>query len=244
MKANHVMEPFRFKKFSVAQDRCKMKVGTDGVLLGAWSQVEGHQKGLDIGTGTGVIALILGQRSEQLTIAGVEIDQDSCQQAAENFAAAPWNNRLSIIDSSVQEYAANSPEKYDLIVSNPPFFTGGTISDSQDRNDVRHTIKLSHADLLRSVQKLLTPEGRFNIVLPLIEGLRFIELAETYNLRLSRRQGVRPKASKPVSRLLLEFQKGGEGLLEEEDLVIQEEEGRNNWTEQYEALTRDFYLNM
>lgn len=244
MKTDHVVEPFRFKKFTVAQDRCKMKVGTDGVLLGAWSRVDGHQKGLDIGTGTGVIALILGQRSEELRIAGVEIDQDSCQQASENFEAAPWSNRLKIIDGSIQDYASNTQDQYDLIVSNPPFFTGGTISHSQDRNDVRHTIKLSHTDLLRSVQKLLTPQGKFNIVLPLIEGLRFVELAETYNLRLSRRQGVRPKVSKPVSRLLLEFQKGEGDLLEEVDLVIQNEEGRNNWTTQYQDLTRDFYLHM
>ncbi|MEM1220603.1 MAG: methyltransferase, partial [Bacteroidota bacterium] len=195
MKADHVVEPFRFKKFSVAQDRCKMKVGTDGVLLGAWTRVQDHEKALDIGTGTGLIALILGQRSEQLQIVGVEIDRDSCEQAADNFRAAPWSDRLQIIDGSVQDYARDTPEQYDLIVSNPPFFTGGTISDSQDRNDVRHTIKLSHADLLRSVQKLLSSRGCFNIILPLIEGLRFIELAETYNLRLSRRQEVRPKAS-------------------------------------------------
>lgn len=239
------MEPFRFKQFSVAQDRCKMKVGTDGVLLGVWTDVEGHQKGLDIGTGTGVIALILSQRSSQLTMHGIEIDPDSCAQAAENFAEVPWRDRLQTLSGPVQEYAKTANSMYDLIVSNPPFFTGGTISHSQDRNDVRHTVKLSHADLLRSVQKLLSPEGTFNIILPLIEGLRFVEMAASYHLSLVRKQAVRPKASKPVARLLLAFQKKPGSLVEEEDLIIQEEEeGRNNWTEQYKKLTQAFYLHI
>ncbi|MEL7120701.1 MAG: methyltransferase [Bacteroidota bacterium] len=236
-------EPFRFKQFEIQQEKCAMKVGTDGVLLGAWADVEGAKTILDIGTGSGVIAIMLGQRNKEAMIHGVEIDASSCEQTELNMKNAPWADRLKSFHMSIQDYAKVSNTQYDLIVSNPPFFSGGTISENQDRNSVRHTVKMPHGDLLIAVRRLLTANGKFCVVLPYIEGLRFRELAATYNLYCTRSTEVKPKASKGIERLLLQF----ENTKKEEqvdELVIQKEEGRNVWTEEYIALTGMFYLKM
>lgn len=219
-----------------------MKVGTDGVLLGAWADVAGVGRALDIGTGTGVIAIMLGQRNTETRVWGVEIDEASCRQAAENMAAAPWADRLEAVHASIQDFTRQTPERFDLIVSNPPFFSGGTFSRKQDRNSVRHTVKLPHGDLLSAARSLLADEGRFCVVLPYIEGLRFIELAATYKLYCTRSMEVRPKAEKPVERLLLQFERREKEQVRE-SLVIQKER-RNDWTDSYVALTGDFYLKM
>lgn len=235
---------FQFKEFLIQQDQCAMKVGTDGVLLGAWADVEGAQNILDIGAGTGVIAIMLGQRTKEqsATIHAVEIDPNSAVQAEENMQAAPWNDRLQLFEQSIQDYARATSRRYDLVVSNPPFFSGGTFSQNQDRNDVRHTIKLPHGDLLIAVRTLLTKEGKFCVVLPLIEGMRFKELAAEYHLYCTKVTKVRPKKDKPVERLLLQFE--CKVKPEAEDELIIQKEGRNDWTDEYIALTKDFYLNM
>lgn len=219
-----------------------MKVGTDGVLLGAWADVTGVKHVLDVGTGTGVIAIMLGQRTESAMITGIDIDEQACEQAENNAQRAPWAKRLRIICQPVQDFARTHQGEFDLILSNPPFFTGGTFSDRADRNQVRHTIKLPHGDLLSAVRTMLDKSGRFGIILPLIEGLRFQELANTYSLYCTRMTEVRPKADKPVARLLMEFERQEKEVMRD-TLVIQQQE-RNNWTEAYKALTRDFYLNM
>lgn len=233
-------KPFYFKQFTIEQDRCAMKVGTDGVLLGAWADVSNAQSVLDIGTGSGVIAIMLAQRAQQASIDAVEVDEDAYNQALENVEACPWSERLSVVHASIQDYANEGAHQYDLIVSNPPFFSGGTFSASQDRNSVRHTVKLPHGDLLQAARKLLSKTGRFCVVLPLIEGLRFAELAQTYHLFCTRMTEVRPKADKPVERLLMEFQQD-ERPVQKDSLVIQHEE-RNDWTEAYIELTGAFYL--
>jgi tRNA1Val (adenine37-N6)-methyltransferase len=236
-------QAFRFKQFKIYQDKCLMKVGTDGILLGAWADVTGAEEILDIGTGTGVIAIMLAQRSEKARIDGVEVDQISFEQAVQNVKHCPWNTRIDIVHESIQNYARQTQKQYDLIVSNPPFFSGGTFSSSQDRASVRHTVKLPHGDLLQSVRRLLQPDGRFAVILPLIEGLRFEEMARTYKLFCTRKKNVKPKADKPVERLLMVFEKSEKPTVEEPELVIQHE-GRNNWTEDYVELTRAFYLKM
>lgn len=243
MPSANTEERFFFKEFAIAQDRCTMKVGTDGVLLGAWADVKGAARILDIGTGTGVIAIMLGQRTkdQQSTIHAIEIDADSARQAKENAESAPWSERIKIIHGSIQQYVS-TPEPYDLIVSNPPFFSGGTFSRDQDRTNVRHTVKLAHGDLLAAVRNLLSPEGRFCVVLPWIEGLRFQELAAEYHLHCTRETRVKPKKEKPVSRLLLQFERE-EKAKQVSELVIQKE-GRNEWTDDYRALTAMFYLKM
>ena len=236
-------DTFQFKQFTIGQDRCPMKVGTDGILLGAWADVSDVKTALDIGTGTGLIAIMLGQRAPEASIHGVDIDEQSCRQAKDNARAAPWSGRLDIYHQSIQEFAREYDHRYDLIVSNPPFFTGGTFSQEQDRNSVRHTVKLPHSDLLRVVQTMLSDKGRFAVVLPYIEGLRFQELAEGYNLHCNRVTEVLPRANRPVERLLMEF--GREAKEQQADQLIIRDEGEGEvWTEAYVALTGSFYLNM
>lgn len=240
--STQTIAPFRFKQFEIAQDQCAMKVGTDGVLLGAWADVTNAKYILDIGTGTGVIAIMLGQRNQKAQIHAVEIDESACDQAQENMKNAPWNERLTAFPLPIQDFVKETSNQYDHIVSNPPFFTGGTFSGNQDRDSVRHTIKLPHSDLLRAVQSLLSPDGKFSVILPFIEGLRFEELAKTYHLYCNRKTEVIPKEGKSVERLLLEFQSEPSDL--STDQLIIQKEGRNDWTDEYIQLTKDFYLNM
>lgn len=235
-------QPFRFKKFSIAQDRCAMKVGTDGVLLGAWADVANAENILDIGTGTGIIAIMLAQRTENARIDAVEIDPEACSQAQYNIQKSPWPDRLRAINDAIQLYAETCDKSYDLIVSNPPFFSGGTFSDLQNRNLVRHTIKLPNGDLLSAARKLLTEKGKFCVILPTLEGLRFQERAQNYRLYCTKMTEVFPTAEKSVERVLLQFEKQPKEL-EKDSLIIQQGE-RNQFTEEYAALTGDFYLKL
>jgi tRNA1Val (adenine37-N6)-methyltransferase len=232
--------PFQFKQFTIAQDRCSMKVGTDGVLLGAWADIDDAATILDIGTGSGLIAIMLAQRSNGAAVHGIEIDEASCEQAVENMQACPWADRLSAFHSPVQGFKPEQLGTYDLIVSNPPFFTGGNLSYSEDRNTVRHTVKLSHQDLLSAVRRLLSEKGKFCLILPYIEGLRFCELAATYHLYCNRMTEVHPKAGKPIERLLLQLEKTKKDR-KVDQLIIQHEQ-RNDWTAAYKKLTKAFYL--
>ncbi len=235
-------KPFYFKQFVIHQERCTMKIGTDGVLLGAWVDVSGVATALDIGTGTGVIAIMLAQRNQVAQIHAVEVDQNAFEQAAENMANTPWYARLTVFHQAVQQYATSTDNKYDLIVSNPPFFTGGTFSQYQEKNSVRHTVKLPHGDLLSAVRTLLRDTGRFCVVLPYIEGLRFEELAKHYNLYCTKITEVHPKKEKPIERLLMQFEKE-EKPQEKTQLIIQHDNA-HEWTESYKALTGAFYLYM
>jgi tRNA1Val (adenine37-N6)-methyltransferase len=237
-------KPFTFKQFNINQDRCAMKVGTDGVLLGAWADIKSAHNILDIGTGTGVIAVMLAQRSqntEGVKIHAVEIDEAAAEQAQENFKAAPFAERLAAFPLSIQDFAKKSATKYDLIVSNPPFFTGGTLNSNGDKTNVRHTVKLPHGDLLNATRELLAKNGKFCVILPLIEGLRFIEIAATYGLHQTQRMDVRFKKEKPIERLLLAFEHLPK-TLEKTELILQHSTtGDRDFTEAYRELTKDFY---
>ena len=235
-------KPFQFKQFVIEQDQCTMKIGTDGVLLGAWIDVSDTKSILDIGTGTGVIAIMAAQRTENTIIHGVEIDEAAFEQAQSNMNQSHWKERLTPFHQSIQDFTREATQKYDLIASNPPFFSGGTLSDSLSRNDVRHTIKLPNGELLSCARRLLAPGGRLAVILPYIEGLRFQEQAESYGLYCNRITEVHPKKGKPVERLLLEFSMEQKALVKEE-LIIQFDK-RNDYTADYIALTKEFYLNM
>ena len=219
-----------------------MKVGTDGVLLGAWADTQEANSVLDIGTGTGVIAIMLAQRCQAKQIVGVEIDEQSFVQASQNMDAAPWKDRLEAVHAPIQDYSKIYNADFDLIVSNPPFFSGGTFSKDQDRTSVRHTVKLPHGDLLRAVQRLLNPNGRFCVILPYIEGLRFQELAENYMLYPTKKMEVRGRAGKPIERILLQFEKQKKPILQEPELAIRSASKTEEWTVPYKAMTADFYL--
>jgi len=220
-----------------------MKVGTDGILLGAWAPTTHSSTILDIGTGTGLIAIMLAQRTVRATIHAVEVEEAAYLEATHNIAACPWSERLLAFHAAIQDFDLPSSisQGYDLIVSNPPFFSGGTFSFNQDRNSVRHTVKLPHSDLLRAVRQLLNEKGKFCTILPLIEGLRFQELAESYKLYCTRQVEVKPRPSKPTARLLLTFGKEKQPI-KKEVLILQEEDS-NLRMPAYKALTEAFYLN-
>lgn len=232
------IDPFQFKSFTIEQNNAKMKVGTDGVLLGAWAKVDGCKNILDIGTGTGVIAIMLAQRNGSAQVDAVEIDTDTAILATSNAQSCPWNDRIRISTVAIQDY--QSDKGYDLIVCNPPFFTGGTLSSAANRNNVRHTIKLSHSDLLRSVRRLLTPKGRFSVVLPLLEGLRFKEMAESAGLYCTKMTEVKGHIDKSVERLLLTFSKQT-SICKVNQIGINKGSGRHEYTDDYIDLVQDFY---
>lgn len=235
---------FAFKQFRIQHARSAMKVGTDGVLLGAWADVEGVQSALDIGAGSGLIAIMLAQRAAAAHVDAVEIDEAAAAEAAENMLASPFGDRLRCFPLPIQDYMPLPPIKqYDLLVSNPPFFSGGVLSFNESRKVVRHTVKLPHNELLLAVQRLLAPQGRFCLILPLIEGLRFEELALQYGLHVSRRCTVHPREGQPANRLLLQFTIGKPADVVEEKLAIYQEDSQS-WTDAYRSLTKDFYLRL
>lgn len=247
---NTISKPFTFKQFQIHQDRCAMKVGTDGVLLGAWTEVKDAQSILDIGTGTGVIAIMLAQKTVSVNqenpveaacmIHAVEIDDVAVEQARENMSESPFADRLNVFHDSIQNFAKTHAHKYDLVVSNPPFFTGGTLSSTGDKTNVRHTVKMPHGELLNATRGLLHKNGRFCVILPLIEGLRFIEIAGSYGFYLTRRSDVRPKEDKGIERLLLQFELSNRTFSQDE-LIIQNSPDERDYTEGYRELTKDFY---
>jgi len=204
--------------------------------------VEQRTRILDIGTGTGVIAIMLAQRNADAQIHAVEIDQDAFEQARQNMKDSIWSDRLEVFHESIQDYARFSKVSYDLIVSNPPFFTGGTFSLDENRNNVRHTVKLPTGDLLAATRGLLSKEGKLCVILPYIEGLRFKERAQQYNLYCSRMTEVISRVGKPVERVLLEFERQ-ECEMKSDQLIIQVGE-RHEYSDEYMALTKEFYLGL
>lgn len=234
-------DQFQFRQFTIRQDRCLMKVGTDGVLLGAWANVRGAGTILDIGAGTGLIALMLAQRAPKARIDAVELDPGSAEQAAENIAASPWHDRVRVFPLPIQDFDAPEGRMYDLIVSNPPFFTGALKSPKAGRNQVRHGETLSFSDLLRSVGRLLPPQGRFSLILPYAEAKTFHELAVHYHLFTGRIREVHSRLGKPVERVLMEFGRAPAPLVREPALCLQGD-GAGGRSEEYGELTEGFYL--
>jgi len=232
--------PFRFKEFELQQDRCAMKVGTDGVLLGAWASIEGAKTILDIGTGTGLIALMCAQRNEQAQILGLELDTDAAQQASENAQLSSWSDRVRIVQGDFREI--NFPvSSFDHIVSNPPFFEGSQLSGDAARDRARHTAALSLADLAAGCSKLLAPNGKVSLVLPMDRLKKAEEVFERSGLFLIRQTTVFGRAGAPAKRGLLEFSPVNK-MLKETQLTI--EITRHEYTPEYITLTKAFYFNM
>lgn len=229
---------FRFKQFAIRQEKSAMKVGTDGVLLGAWATIGEAKHILDVGTGTGLIALMLAQRSNAM-IDAVEIDQQAATQAMENVNSSRWGNRIKVFHNSFQEYWNNTEQRYDLIVSNPPYFHKSLKSPEVARTVARHTEQLPYSDLLKGVSNLLNEHGRFAGIFPYVEGNIFVAEASTYGLYCNKRVNVLGRSNGNVKRLLLEFSKAKVPLVEE-DLTVRA--GETEYTAEYINLTRDFYL--
>lgn len=233
---------FRFKEFEVNQDQCAMKIGTDAVLLGAWINLNTYlYNSLDIGAGTGIIALQLAQRSSAQEIDALEVNDQAYEQCVENFENSPWNDRLFCYHASLQEFVDEMDVTYNLIVSNPPFYEQ-TAKAINARNQARFTQHLSFQDLLFGVNQLLDEAGIFACVIPFQEQSKFIKLAKENNLFLHRICKVRGQPTSEFKRCLMEFKKHKPKQLQEEELTI--ELSRHNYTQEYINLTKDFYLKM
>jgi tRNA1Val (adenine37-N6)-methyltransferase len=233
-------EYFHFKKFSVSHKRSSMKVGTDGVLLGAWVNVKDSKTILDIGTGTGLIALMLAQRTPADThIDAVEPDEPACLDAEENFKNAPWANRIFLHQASIQAF--QTTKKYDLIISNPPYFINSYKPPDKSRHIARHADTLTFEELIHASLHLLEPEGRLAVILPQTEGQLFLSLTQRNGLFCIRQWTFRSRSHKPIERLLLEFGRHPEKP-EMGELLLYDQGER--WSEGYVALTKEFYLNI
>lgn len=232
---------FRFKQFSVRQDRCAMKVGTDGVLLGAWAG-RSPTAVLDIGAGTGLISLMLAQRTDAGIIDAIEPDPMAFEQCVDNFENSPWADRLFCYHTDLEEFLEEAEERYDLIVTNPPFYSEKNSPFSGARERARQQHFLPFGLILRGVNMLITEDGTFSLILPAGEVAAFSELALENGLKLHRICQVRGQPASKIKRCLLEFRRDTPAKLIRESLVIELQ--RHHYSEEYIALTKEFYLKM
>lgn len=232
---------FGFKNFTVYHDKCAMKVGTDGVLLGAWVKLRKAKKVLDVGTGTGLIALMLSQRSSGLaSVDAIDIDESAVFQALDNIVRASFLN-IKAIHISLQEYDKGCDEKYDMIVSNPPYFSSSLHSPDGQRTLARHTNSLPMVEFMTISARLLSPDGYLSLVFPYSEKDLLIKLAENVGLFVSRITNVYPMSHLNAKRVLLEFSKVKQEA-EITDLIIEKE--RHVYTNDFVELVKDFYLKL
>lgn len=238
---------FQFKQFFVAHDRCAMKVGTDGVLLGAWAEPAvsiqpSAFRILDVGTGSGLVALMLAQRFPEAHIDAIDIDEAAVEQAAENFAASPWSDRLHAYHSRLQDWQSHSVPS--LIVSNPPYFQNSLKNPDKGRELARHTDTLSYEELLCHSARLLSEHGRLAIILPAEAEQEIRTLAAQHSLFTTRVTRVYSKETKPARRVLLQFEKsdyrGTDISIAEDRLVLEDDKGTRSAA--YQEITKDFYL--
>ena len=229
---------FCFKQFTIHHDRCAMKVGTDAVLLGAWAETKDAGSILDVGSGSGIIAVMMAQRT-QATIHAIEIDVDAASQAAENVQQCPWKERITIIQAALQDFALRAEQKYDLIVSNPPYFQNSLKAPGEKRNMARHDDGLSFSDLMSCSEKVLTEKGTIALIIP-YEGYEEMNAAALrQGLFCTRKTIVKTKAGTEPKRILLEFSRIPAPVVVTE-LCIHNAD--MNYSEEYKNLTNGFYL--
>jgi len=236
------MEPFRFKEFTIHQDQCAMKVGTDGVLLGAWASLDKQPESiLDIGAGTGLIALQLAQRSYAETIDAIELDDAAYEQCVANFEASPWGDRLFCYHAGFDEFVDEMEDTYDLIVSNPPFYAEDVASGNPFRDKARQSNSLPFDELVQGASKFLTEDGIFAVIIPFKEEEDFVGLAKHAGMFPNRITRVKGNPDTEFKRSLMEFSfHQNESIID--TLII--EEGRHQYTKEYVDLTQAFYLKM
>ncbi|WP_431156764.1 tRNA1(Val) (adenine(37)-N6)-methyltransferase [Winogradskyella poriferorum] len=235
-------DTFKFKQFSINQDKCAMKIGTDGVLLGAWANINHNPISvLDIGAGTGLIALMLAQRSPQSFVEAIEIDADAFEQCAGNFENSIWNDRLFCYHASLLEYVEEVEDKYDLIVCNPPFYSEDYKTNNKARDLARFNDAMPFEHLLYAVANLLDDNGKFCTIIPNKEQDRFVKLANQIHLYLNEVTLVRGNNNSELKRSLLCFSRQ-ESELQTDELTI--EINRHQYTPEYIELTKEFYLKM
>lgn len=232
------MTAFRFKKFEINQEKSAMKIGTDGVLLGAWANYDKPNYILDIGSGTGVISLMLAQRFVNSKIVGVEAEPNAYEESTQNAKKSIFNERIEIVNAKIQDFT--SKVKFDLIVSNPPFFIDSQKSGNEARNSARHNDGLTFEELIHSVQENLSDEGLFSVVLPENEFKLLKSIANNNGLFLNICCYVYPNPGKPVKRILGSFSRINKNL-KKEHLTI-ELDARHKYSDEYKELCKDFYL--
>jgi tRNA1Val (adenine37-N6)-methyltransferase len=234
---------FSFKKFTVNQDRCAMKIGTDGVLLGAWTPLDNNPFSiLDIGTGTGIIALMLSQRSNAQQIDALEIDENAYEQAVDNFENSPWSDRLFCFHAGLDEFVEEPEDEYDLIISNPPFYTEDYKSENEQRDLARFTDAMPFEELIEAAALLLSENGIFSVIIPFKEEDKFIALAKEYELYPLKITRVKGTPASDIKRSLLAFVRDENTAILTDELII--ETARHIYTTEYIELTKDFYLKM
>lgn len=230
---------FRFQQFSMCDEHCGMRIGTDAVLLGAWTQISvATHRVADIGCGCGIIALMLAQRSPEAFIDAVEIDSGACADAKNNFDASPWSDRLRLHECAFDSMSDSGP--YDLIASNPPYFTESLHSPSPARAGARHAGTLCFASLAEACTRMLAAEGRLAVVLPAAQDEDTLHIAAAYGLGPTRHCTVRNSPDASPVRSLWEFAFGSHAACEEETLTIRYSSGR--FSSQYLNLTSEFHL--
>ena len=237
------MSKFQFKQFSIEQDRCAMKIGTDGVLLGAWAPIA-HQPYsiLDIGTGTGIIALMLAQRSNAAQIDALEIEENAYEQATDNFENSPWNERLFCFHAGLDEFMEEPEDEYDLIVSNPPFYAEDYKTNDDQRDLARFQDALPFEDLIEAADLLLSENGILAVIIPFKEEERFLAIANEFELYPTHITRVKGTPTTEIKRSLLALSRNKIDNTTTNELVI--EIGRHEYTPEYIELTQEFYLKM
>ncbi|WP_338407409.1 methyltransferase [uncultured Flavobacterium sp.] len=237
------MSKFQFKKFTLDQDRCAMKIGTDSVLLGAWTPIENNPNSiLDIGTGTGIIALMLAQRSSANQIDAFEIDENAFEQATDNFENSPWNERLFCFHAALDEFVEEPEDEYDLIVSNPPFYNEDYKSNDEQRDLARFQDAMPFENLIEAAALLLSENGIFSVIIPFKEEEKFLALAKEHELFPIKITRVKGTPTTETKRSLLAFSRNDNQDFPVDELVI--ETARHIYTSEYIELTKFFYLKM
>ena len=234
---------FSFKQFSVQQDKCAMKIGTDSVLLGAWCPINNNPFSvLDIGAGTGVLSLMLAQRSHAEQIDALEIDEDAYEQCVENFEASPWSDRLFCFHAGLDEFIEEPEDEYDIIISNPPFYSEDYKTDNSQRDLARFQDAMPFEELVEAADLLLSENGIFAVIIPYKEEERFIDLCAEVELFPVKVTRVKGSHTTPIVRSLLAFKRYELSVLTADELAI--EINRHEYTDDYINLTKDFYLKM
>jgi tRNA1Val (adenine37-N6)-methyltransferase len=237
------MSKFQFKQFAVEQDRCAMKIGTDGVLLGAWTPITNNPFSvLDIGTGTGIMALMLAQRSNAEQIDALEIDEEAYEQAVDNFENSPWSDRLFCFHVGLDEFVDEPEDEYDLIVSNPPFYSEDYKTENKQRDLARFQDAMPFEDLVEAADLLLSENGVFSVIIPFKEEDRFLAIAKEYELYPTKITRVKGTATSEIKRSLLAFSRKETIGFPIDELII--ETARHIYTPEYFELTKEFYLKM
>ncbi len=233
---------FTFKQFSVSHSRCGMKVGTDGVLLGAWADIEDCQTVLDVGTGCGLIALMAAQRNHKAIVTAIDIDVEAVKEASENVENSIFKDRVEVINKSLLDFSDCCTHRFDAIITNPPFFADGLLSPDRARANARHAYSMPYKEIFKAANLLLTENGKLSIIYPITQRDILVGEAQLNELFVIRETVILPTPKSLPKRVLLEFSRLPSPNVISNELVIEVE--RHKYSEEYNKLVSEFYLNV